>query len=128
MGHISSPWVKYMPPTSGNSQSPSPPVPPSDPDTPLNLSKPKTESPLSHSTSTGPSWSETLYNNVEAKMLSQSLNMSRSFLPYPSLPHHSSSTFTVLNTGIILYTFIYVCFTLKFMGKRTLLEEYRGIM
>lgn len=90
MGHMSSPWVKYIPPTSGNSQSPSPPIPPSDPDTPLNLSKPKTESPPSHSTSTGPSWSETLYNNVEAKMLSQSLNMSRSFLPYPSLPHHSS--------------------------------------
>lgn len=96
MGHIPSPWIKYLPPTSVNSQSPSPPAPaPADPDTPLNLSKPKSEPLSSHSTNAVARWNENFSNNVEAgsKILTQSLMMQRSFLPYPNLPPpHVSGT------------------------------------
>lgn len=112
MGHIPSPWMKYGAPNSMNSQSPSPPAAPppaADPDTPLNLSKPKSDSPSSHHSGNSPSaaaaaaaaarWSDSLQlaaNNAElsAKMLSHSAMMGRPpFLPYSNLPHPASGAY-----------------------------------
>ncbi|XP_065205659.1 transcription factor Sox-13 isoform X2 [Planococcus citri] len=91
------PWLNYLPPTTlNNSQSPSPPAPTTDPDAPLNLTKPKSESfGSSNSTNSTPRWNDSLIstsNSLEAasKLLPTSLMMPRPFLPYPNLPHHPS--------------------------------------
>lgn len=97
MNHLS--WLKFGPPPSVNSQSPSPPAaPPVDPHEPLNLSKPKSE-PLSPSGNTAPRWNDPLINvhspDGGPKLLAPALMMPRSFLPYPNLSPHSSGRFVI---------------------------------
>ncbi|XKL66839.1 hypothetical protein PGB90_010259 [Kerria lacca] len=93
MNHIVSPWIKFTSPTTMNSQSPSPPAPSADPDTPLNLSKPKSDPLSSQSTNSSTRWNDSLLgcNNPDGpKILQSPFMMSKSFLSYPNLLHHSS--------------------------------------
>lgn len=95
MNHIVSPWIKFTSPTTMNSQSPSPPAPSADPDTPLNLSKPKSDPLSSQSTNSSTRWNDSLLgcNNPDGpKILQSPFMMSKSFLSYPNLLHHSSGT------------------------------------